>query len=59
MIRNCQGSQLQRLLNKFSENDHEKIDRLMELHFKYMKKVQVVDEKIEREKYVSNLVFDV
>ena len=56
MIRNCQGSQLQRLLSKFSENDYEKIDRLMELHFKYLRKVQVADDKIEREKYVSELV---
>lgn len=25
MLRNCQGTQRQRLLNKFTENDHEKV----------------------------------
>ena len=56
MLRNGQGSQKQRLLSKFSENNYEKIDRLMELHFKYLRKVQAVDEKIEREKYVSTCI---
>lgn len=50
MLKNCKGTQRQRLLNKFTENDHEKIDRLMELHFKYLEKVHHVDNQIEKEK---------
>ena len=51
MLRNCSGTQRQRLISKFTENDHEKVDRLTELHFKYLNLVRVVDEKIEREKH--------
>ncbi|KAL5021691.1 hypothetical protein ScPMuIL_000846 [Solemya velum] len=50
MLRNCQGTQRQRLLNKFTENDHEKVKRLLELHFKYLDKVRACDDQIEREK---------
>ncbi|XP_074644363.1 beta-catenin-like protein 1 [Tubulanus polymorphus] len=50
LLKNCQGSQRQRLLSKFTENDHEKVDRLMELHFKYLDKVRVVDQQIEKER---------
>ncbi|CAK1548463.1 unnamed protein product [Leptosia nina] len=49
MLRNCQGSQRQRLLAKFTENDLEKVDRLLELHFKYMDKVDRVEKDIEQE----------
>uniref|UniRef100_A0A069DVH7 Beta-catenin-like protein 1 n=1 Tax=Panstrongylus megistus TaxID=65343 RepID=A0A069DVH7_9HEMI len=48
MLRNCRGTQRSRLLSKFSENDHEKVDRLLELHFKYMEKVDSVDAELER-----------
>ena len=30
LVRNCQGMQKQRLLNKFAEGDHEKV---MSIHF--------------------------
>lgn len=40
MLKNCKGQQRQRLLSKFTENDYEKVDRLMELHFKYLEKVE-------------------
>ncbi|XP_075734066.1 beta-catenin-like protein 1 [Rhipicephalus microplus] len=50
MLKNCKATQRQRLLNKFTENDHEKVDRLMELHFKYLEKVHAIDSIIEREK---------
>jgi len=43
MLRNCRGTQRQRLMTKFIENDMEKVDRLMELHFKYMEKVEMID----------------
>ena len=52
LLKNCDGAQRQRLLNKFVENDHEKVDRLMELHFKYLDKVRATDERIERQKRV-------
>ncbi|XP_014244057.1 beta-catenin-like protein 1 isoform X2 [Cimex lectularius] len=48
MLRNCRGPQRSRLLSKFSENDHEKVDRLLELHFKYMEKVDAIDNEIEQ-----------
>lgn len=47
MLRNCRGTQRQRLMTKFSENDMEKVDRLMELHFKYMEKVEIIDTEID------------
>lgn len=50
MLRNCRGPQRQRLLNKFTENDHEKVDRLLELHFKYLEKVEQVDAELDRER---------
>lgn len=47
LLRNCKGTQRQRLLSKFSENDFEKIDRLLELHLKYLEKVEIVDREID------------
>lgn len=47
MLRNCRGSQRQRLISKFTENDHEKVDRLLELHFKYLDKVEAIDSAID------------
>lgn len=47
MLRNCRGTQRQRLMTKFSENDMEKVDRLMELHFKFLEKVEIIDASIE------------
>ncbi|KAL1140811.1 hypothetical protein AAG570_000739 [Ranatra chinensis] len=47
MLRNCRGTQRSRLLSKFTENDYEKVDRLLELHFKYMDKVDIIDTEIE------------
>ncbi|KAH0515661.1 Beta-catenin-like protein 1 [Microtus ochrogaster] len=51
LLRNLRGQQRTRLLNKFTENDSEKVDRLMELHFKYLGAMQVADKKIEGEKH--------
>uniref|UniRef100_A0A6B2EE94 Beta-catenin-like protein 1 n=1 Tax=Phlebotomus kandelakii TaxID=1109342 RepID=A0A6B2EE94_9DIPT len=47
MLRNCKSGQRQRLLAKFTENDFEKVERLMEFHLKYLAKVELVDEKLE------------
>ena len=37
------------MLAKFTENDHEKVERLMELHFKYLERVELAEDKIARE----------
>ena len=51
LLKNIQGAaSKERLVSKFLENDHEKVDRLMELHFKYLKRVQVEEERIQRER---------
>ncbi|XP_054271140.1 beta-catenin-like protein 1 [Macrosteles quadrilineatus] len=50
MLHNCRGQQRQRLLSKFTENDHEKVDRLLELHFKYLDKVEEVDATLDSQR---------
>lgn len=50
MLRNTKGGQKQRLLSKFVENDFEKVDRLMELHLKYLEKVEKIDREIDDQK---------
>ena len=40
----------QRILQKFIENDHEKVDRLIEIYFKYTEKVNQIQEVIKNEK---------
>merc|ERR1719510_1874786 len=49
LLKNCRGSQRQRLVAKFTENDHEKVERLMELHFKYLERVEFAEDKIAKE----------
>ncbi|TDG52246.1 hypothetical protein AWZ03_001527 [Drosophila navojoa] len=49
MLRNCKGTQRQRMLTKFTENDHEKVDRLLELHLKYLAKVEAIDKEIDQQ----------
>lgn len=49
LLKNCRGSQRQRLVAKFTENDHEKVERLMELHFKYLERVEFAEHKIAKE----------
>uniref|UniRef100_A0A3Q3FRH2 Beta-catenin-like protein 1 n=1 Tax=Labrus bergylta TaxID=56723 RepID=A0A3Q3FRH2_9LABR len=51
MLRNLKSQQRSRLFTKFTENDCEKVDRLMELHFKYLEAVQQADKRIEGEKH--------
>ncbi|XP_039260592.2 beta-catenin-like protein 1 [Styela clava] len=50
MLRNLQGPQRQRLISKFTESDLAKVDRLMEIHFKYYSRVQAAENKLEKEK---------
>jgi len=54
LFKNCTVSnngskQRERLLAKFTEGDHEKVDRLLELHMKYYKKVEDSDYRIQKE----------
>lgn len=42
MLKNCSDDNKKRVVGKFVENDHEKIDRLMELYFKYSEQVDKV-----------------
>merc|ERR1719447_58656 len=46
---NNASKQRERILVKFTENDHEKVDRLMELHDKYVAKVEATDADLEDE----------
>ncbi len=50
LMKNCRGGQKQRLVAKFTEADHEKVDRIMELHFKYLDKVQAADRRADDER---------
>lgn len=44
-------------MSKFTENDHEKVDRLLELHFKYMDKVEMIDREVENMEKVRTYQF--
>ncbi|XP_030374857.1 beta-catenin-like protein 1 [Scaptodrosophila lebanonensis] len=55
MLRNCKGTQRQRMLAKFTENDHEKVDRLLELHLKYLAKVEAIDKEIDQQPKDSSI----
>ena len=47
-MRNLSGKMKDRLVQKFVELDHAKTDRLLELHFKYMDKMDEADEDIAK-----------
>lgn len=53
LFRNVQGPFRDRVISKFLENDYEKVDRLMELHFKYKRRVALVDEDVRRERRLN------
>jgi len=47
-------------MTKFAENDMEKVDRLMELHFKFMGKVEMINSAIDervKKKIIYNKSF--
>ncbi|CAL8103628.1 unnamed protein product [Calicophoron daubneyi] len=48
LLRYCPASSKGRVLAKFVENDHEKVDRLVELHLKYFEKVKAADSHIRK-----------
>lgn len=47
LLRQCTGQYQSRVLAKFTENEHEKVDRLVELHFRYHERVTRANAKIE------------
>ena len=49
LMKNCRGPQRQRLLLKFTENDHEKVERMMEMHFKFLDKVTDTERRLAQE----------
>lgn len=49
LMRNLEGSVKERLINKFVESDHAKSDRLLELHFKYLEKIENADAEIMKQ----------
>ncbi|KAF6774573.1 hypothetical protein AHF37_06281 [Paragonimus kellicotti] len=46
LLRHCPPPLKTRVLAKFVENDHEKLDRLVELHLKYFERVKSTDNQI-------------
>ncbi|XP_037085775.1 LOW QUALITY PROTEIN: beta-catenin-like protein 1 [Pollicipes pollicipes] len=54
LLRHCRGQVRQRIITKFTENDCEKVDRLMELHFKYLDKVYNTDVGLEQEQELTD-----
>ncbi|KAG0722839.1 Beta-catenin-like protein 1 [Chionoecetes opilio] len=55
LLKNCRPNQRTRLINKFTENDHEKVDRLLELHFKFLEKVLATNYALEEQAKAENL----
>lgn len=53
LFANTQSSHKERLVSKFVENDCEKVDRLMELHFKYLRRVRNVEEQLRQERRMA------
>ena len=43
LLQHVTGTTRTRILSKFEENDFEKVERLAELHFKYLEKVRKLD----------------
>ncbi|PIK43406.1 putative beta-catenin-like protein 1 [Apostichopus japonicus] len=60
LLRNCSGTHRQRLVGKFQETDHAKVDRLIELHFKYTERARlregdIIDDNQEDDYYMRRL----
>ena len=53
LFKNIQGPMRDRLISKFLENDHEKVDRLIELHIKYRRRMVTIDAEVKREKHLN------
>eukprot|EP01125_Pyxidicula_operculata_P011017 TRINITY_DN360_c10_g3_i2.p1 TRINITY_DN360_c10_g3~~TRINITY_DN360_c10_g3_i2.p1 ORF type:complete len:457 (+),score=127.17 TRINITY_DN360_c10_g3_i2:308-1678(+) len=53
-----QGKYFSRVVDKFREKDYEKVERLLELHEKYIQRVKAVDLKIAKEKSKDDMEDD-
>jgi beta-catenin-like protein 1 len=56
LFRNLNTTNKARLLQKFQEDDCAKVERLMELHWKYSHRIGAVDKEIEQEKAVIVII---
>ncbi|VDP95741.1 unnamed protein product [Echinostoma caproni] len=56
-MRHCPSALKSRVLAKFVESDHEKVDRLVELHLKYFAQVKKADSRIRALREVSHYGF--
>lgn len=50
LLKNCTGNSKQRVVLKFTENDYDKVDRLLELYFKYAAEVKAENLNIEKDR---------
>jgi beta-catenin-like protein 1 len=55
LIQHVTGQSRSRILIKFEENDFEKLERLVELHFKYSEKVQIGDREMKQSEEFDSL----
>lgn len=57
LFQNVLGAGRDRLISKFLENDHEKVDRLVELHFSYSTRLKAVTLSVgdDDERYMAQL----
>ncbi|UVC54651.1 hypothetical protein MACJ_003620 [Theileria orientalis] len=55
----CKGEELSRVVNKFVENKHEKLERIVELHKKYTQRSKALLKKIDQNKKHSREIFDI
>ena len=46
------------MLTKFTESDHEKVERLMELHFKYVDQVAITEDRLRNSTEEMDAVSD-
>ena len=53
LLRQCTGAYLQRVLAKFTVNEHEKVENLLELHFILRERVAKASAKIDTFRQVS------
>ncbi|XP_952303.1 uncharacterized protein TA13050 [Theileria annulata] len=52
---NCTGEELLRVINKFVENKHEKLERIVELHKKYTQKSNLYINKMNKKNEIPEL----
>lgn len=56
LVSHTSGNQKSRILTKFTENNCEKVERLVELHTIYLAKLSKTDSDLERKRAVRRLI---